>query len=62
MKERLDKYLVTNNYTSSRNKSKELIKSGNVKVNEKIITKCSYNVGSKDRIEIIDKDSLRKKV
>ncbi|WP_298523575.1 TlyA family RNA methyltransferase [uncultured Methanobrevibacter sp.] len=59
MKERLDKYLVTNNYTSSRNKSKELIKSGNVKVNEKIITKCSYNVGSKDRIEIIDKDSLR---
>lgn len=59
MKERLDKFLVTNNFISSRNKSKELIKSGKVKVNGKVITKCSQNVSTTDKIEIIDKDSIR---
>ena len=39
MKERLDKYLVNNNFTSTRTKSKELIKSNNVKVNDRIVTK-----------------------
>jgi 23S rRNA (cytidine1920-2'-O)/16S rRNA (cytidine1409-2'-O)-methyltransferase len=59
MKERLDKYLVTNNFIGSRNKSKELIKSGNVKVNDKIVTKCSYTVKNKDKIEIVDDASLK---
>lgn len=56
MKERLDKYLVINNFISSRTKAKELIKSGNVKVNDKIITKPSYNVKGSDKIEIIGDD------
>ena len=59
MKERLDKYLVENNFIGSRNKSKELIKSGNVKVNGKSVTKCSYNVKSTDKIEIADNDYLK---
>ena len=41
MKERLDKYLVSNGFASTRTKSKELIKSNNVKVNDKIVTKAS---------------------
>jgi 23S rRNA (cytidine1920-2'-O)/16S rRNA (cytidine1409-2'-O)-methyltransferase len=59
MNERLDKYLVNCNLTSSRNKSKELIKSGNVKVNDLIVTKCSYNVKQHDNVEIIDDTTLR---
>ena len=59
MKERLDKYLVNNNYTSSRTKAKELIKSNSVKVNDSIITKASYNVKDNDNVEIIDDSSLR---
>lgn len=59
MIERLDKYLVTNNFIGSRNKAKELIKSGNVKVNDKIVTKASYNVKSHDKIEIIADDYLK---
>lgn len=59
MNERLDKYLVNNDFTSSRTKSKELIKSGNVKVNGRVLTKCSYNVKTNDRIEIIDNDYLK---
>lgn len=59
MQERLDKYLVMNNYIASRTKSKELIKSGNVKVNGKITTKCSYKVKSDDIIEIVDSKYLK---
>ena len=59
MKERLDKYLVTSNIISSRNKAKEMIKSGNIKVNDKIITKASHAVNSNDKIEIIDKSTLK---
>ena len=44
MKERLDRYLVNNNFTYSRTKAKELIKSGSVKVNDNIMTKASYSV------------------
>ena len=57
--ERLDKYLVNNNMISSRTKSKELIKSGHVKVNDKIVTKASYKVKGDDIIEIIDRDYLK---
>lgn len=59
MNERLDKYLVNNNLIGSRTKSKELIKSGNVKVNDKVVTKCSYTVKRHDNIEIIDDSTLR---
>lgn len=59
MADRLDKYLVNENIISSRNKSKELIKSGNVKVNDRIITKCSYNVKKQDKVEIIDNSTLK---
>lgn len=59
MAERLDKYLVNENLIGSRTKSKELIKSGNVKVNEKVVTKCSYNVKKHDKVEIMDDSSFR---
>ncbi len=59
MKERLDKYLVNNNFVGTRTKSKELIKSGKVKVNDKIITKASHTVRDGDRIEIIDDEYLK---
>ncbi len=59
MSERLDKYLVNKGIISSRTKSKELIKSGNIKVNEKIVTKCSYNVKRQDKVEIIDDSTLK---
>ena len=59
MNERLDKYLVNNNLIGSRTKSKELIKSGNVKVNDKVVTKCSYTVKRHDNIEIIDDSTFR---
>lgn len=57
--ERLDKYLVNNDFAGSRSKSKELIKSGNVKVNDNIVTKCSYDVKPHDKIEIVDDSTLR---
>lgn len=59
MQERLDKYLVTEGYISSRTKAKELIKSGNVKINDGIVTKSSYKVKANDEIEIIDSDYLK---
>ena len=59
MKERLDKYLVNNNFALTRTKSKELIKSNNVKVNDKIVTKASYIVKDHDIVEIIDTSSLK---
>ena len=59
MKERLDKYLVSNNFVATRTKSKELIKSNNVKVNDKIVTKASYIVKDHDKVEIIDSSSIK---
>ena len=59
MKERLDKYLVSNNFVATRTKSKELIKSNNVKVNDKIVTKASYIVKDHDKVEIIDNSSIK---
>lgn len=50
--ERLDVYLVNNNYFKSRSKSQEEIKNGNVKVNLKVITKPSFGVSENDLIEI----------
>lgn len=59
MKERLDKYLVSNDFVATRTKSKELIKSNNVKVNDKIVTKASYIVKDHDKVEIIDSSSIK---
>lgn len=59
MKERLDKYLVSNDFVATRTKSKELIKSNNVKVNDKIVTKASYIVKDYDKVEIIDCSSIK---
>jgi len=50
---RLDQYLVTNEYTFSRNKAQELIKSGKVNVNNEIIKKPSHKVSEKDKIEVL---------
>lgn len=59
MKERLDRYLANKNYTASRTKAKELIKSGAVKINGNTVTKASYMVKDYDKIEIVDESSLR---
>lgn len=44
---------------SSRTKSKELIKSGNVMVNDRIMTKSSYGVKAHDDVTIVDDSTLR---
>jgi len=51
---RLDEYLVKNNFVESRNKAKELIKSGKIKVDRKIVTKPSLDI-EKAEIEILEK-------
>jgi len=50
---RLDKYLLVNNYTTSRNKAQELILNKKVQVEDKIITKPSYKINN-EKITILD--------
>ena len=50
---RLDEFLVKKGFCFSRNKAKELIKSGNVIVNKKVIKKPSFEVSNEDKIEIL---------
>ena len=50
---RLDEEIVNRGLLNSRNKAKELIKSQNVKVNGKIVTKPSFRVEKSDNIEIL---------
>ncbi len=53
---RLDIYLYKANYVSSRSKASELIKSGKVSVNGKVILKPSYNMEDLEyKIEILEK-------
>jgi len=52
---RADKFLVINNFVTSRNKASELIKKGKVKVNGKIISKTSTELNQDDKIEILEK-------
>ena len=49
---RLDQYLVTNEYTFSRNKAQDIIEKGYVKVNDKIIKKPSFIVSDSDKVEV----------
>ncbi len=51
---RLDQFLVLNNYFETRSKAKAEIDAGHVKINDKIITKSSYDVSNEDKIELID--------
>ncbi len=51
---RLDNYLFQNSHTQSRNKAQELIKSRQVLVNGKVISKPSFDVSEADKIEILN--------
>jgi len=57
--ERLDKELVIRNLVDTRTKAQELIKSGVIKVNDKIQTKASYLVSSEDIIFIKENEILK---
>ncbi|MBQ7880490.1 MAG: TlyA family RNA methyltransferase [Clostridia bacterium] len=56
---RLDKILVERNLVPTRAKAQELIKSGNVKINGKVVVKSSLDVSPTDVIEIIDATTLK---
>lgn len=58
-KERLDIYLVNNNYVPSRSKASELIHNGKIKVNDKIIIKPSFEVNELDKIELLENKVLK---
>ena len=49
---RLDRYLVEQFHIQSRNKAIELIKDGNVKVDNKIVKKSSFNINNQ-KVELI---------
>ena len=55
MKERLDKFLQKKGLVESREKASELIKSGNIEVNGKIIKKPSFKVSEEDKIKLLQK-------
>ena len=51
---RLDQYLVEKGYFETRNKAKAEIDAGHIKINNKIITKPSYDILGNENIELID--------
>ena len=53
--DRLDSYLVTNGFISTRTRSKYEIENGNVLVNGKVVTKASFKVSDNDEITINNK-------
>lgn len=58
-KERLDTYLVKNNYVPSRSKAAELIHNGKVLINNKVILKPSFDVSDEDQIKILNNEVLK---
>jgi 23S rRNA (cytidine1920-2'-O)/16S rRNA (cytidine1409-2'-O)-methyltransferase len=56
---RLDKVLVEQRLVPTRAKAQELIKSGNIKLDGKIITKASLEVDDNATLEIIDNSTLK---
>ena len=50
---RLDKLLVRKGYFSSRERAKEAIRRGLVRVDGRVVTKPSYEVGERARIEVL---------
>lgn len=53
---RIDKFLVENNFYDTRNKAQEAIKQGKIKINGKVISKCSFEVNNDDQVNVIDDD------
>jgi len=53
---RLDQYLKDNYDIQSRNKASELIKANKIKVDDKIITKASFDVNENSKIEILEEE------
>ena len=53
--QRLDIFLVENEFVKSRKIAQELIKNGGVRVDDKDITKCSFLVDQNNKIEITQK-------
>lgn len=51
---RLDLYLAGKQLAESRTKALDTIKKGNVKVNSKIVTKPSFDVGENDTVELCE--------
>jgi 23S rRNA (cytidine1920-2'-O)/16S rRNA (cytidine1409-2'-O)-methyltransferase len=51
--ERLDVYLVSNNYFSSRTSAQRAIEKGNIKVNDIVIDAKNYLVKENDKIEVL---------
>lgn len=56
---RLDKELVERGLAPTRAKAQELIKTGNIKVNNVVTTKPSLTISPSDTIDIIDTSTLR---
>ncbi len=56
---RIDKEMVIRKLVPSRTKAQELIKSGFVLINDKVINKTNYLVSEKDEIIITDNDKLK---
>jgi len=52
MMDRLDNYLVKQNFAESRNKAQELIKEGFVSVNGNEVSKSSFKVGAEDIVSV----------
>ncbi|APW66200.1 TlyA family rRNA (cytidine-2'-O)-methyltransferase [Poseidonibacter parvus] len=53
---RLDQYVKEHFNIQSRNKANELIKANKIKVNNKIITKASFEVNDENNVEILEED------
>ncbi|MCR5741327.1 MAG: TlyA family RNA methyltransferase [Gammaproteobacteria bacterium] len=55
---RLDQYLVNNSFYESRNKAQYEIKNSKVMVNNKIVTKASFDVSDSDTVKVLDQSLI----